>query len=60
MGVAGLRRYAGGQLLTVRSGGSWCDAEVIAADESALADHRLRLERAGDVVIRLHPWNHAP
>merc|ERR1719424_304897 len=62
-GAVGLRCYAPGQRLMVRSAdGAWCDAEVLAA-ESPDGGHRLRLEGRGEeapTLLSLHPWNHAP
>jgi len=49
-GATGVRTYAAGQWLTVRTLGKWADVEVG-------ADGAVRL---GDAELVLRPWNHAP
>ena len=55
-GGVGLRHHAVGQMLVVRTDGTWREAEVI--NEQG-ADHTLRLEDGNVVTLPLHPWNHA-
>ena len=61
-GALGVRRYAAGQMLTVRYTGRWVDAEVVVSDGGAT--HTLRLETGGrkpeEKTVFLFPWNHAP
>eukprot|EP00966_Prymnesium_polylepis_P243431 5629374-Prymnesium_polylepis.2 len=58
-GAASVRRYAPGQMLTVRRGdGTWADAEIMghpeAASPGAAYIHALRY------IVAHHPWNHSP
>ena len=57
--AVGARRYAAGQLLTVRIDGVWQDAVVEAAESGV--GHRVRLDSSSAAhLLPLHPWNHAP
>ena len=65
-GVAGARRYAAGQLLTVCVSGEWRDMEVVSAPSSARGEHCLRaIDTSTHTPLKelsreLTPWNHAP
>ena len=62
-GAAGLRLYAAGQALSVRSpDGAWCDATVVAAQPDGTHELRAAVEggAAPPTRLLLHPWNHAP
>ena len=65
-GVAGARRYAAGQLLTVCVRGEWHDMEVVSAPSMARGEHRLRSNDTSaqtppdELSCELTPWNHAP
>ena len=56
-GAIGVRRYASGQMLTVRSKDTWFAAKVISSiDEQGL--HRLDIGRLEAETMKLHAWNH--
>jgi hypothetical protein len=61
-GMIGSRRYAAGQLLTVRTAGGWRDANVVTAGVNGLGHLLTFLEGSGEppATLTLHPWNHAP
>jgi Ran GTPase-activating protein 1 len=61
-GASGARRYAAGQPLTVRTAGSWRDADVATVGADGLCHLLTFLEGSGEppATLTLHPWNHAP
>ena len=65
-GMAGARRYAAGQLLTVCVSGEWRDIEVVSAPSTARGEHCLRAidtsvhTPPNEFSCELTPWNHAP
>lgn len=65
-GIAGTRRYAAGQLLTLSVSGEWRDMEVVSAPSTARGEHRLRaIDKSAhtppnELSCELTPWNHAP